>query len=407
MNAALIDLHVRQADAPLELDPLRLAAQERGLDGVLIVGDGVAPTLPAGADDSLRVFAAVELDTDLGRLVCVPGEVDEWFTEAGWAELPKGDAGFEGAALVAAFSERGGAVFVAQPYDRDLAHVCLGDAFVGQEGLAAVVVTSSPRHTTSNERAAAAAGTAKLPGVAGSASTPDGPRFGTVATLFPKAPLDQSGLVAGLKSGRFWPVEISGAGRRKAAAKGRKGKEHKDGQQADKQAAKLTKAEKRAEKKARKRSRKGKDDNRGNQLDISRLSRPVHNPYDNRQPDFDPIARLYGLHDRRDQRLTGRSDDELDRINGNRARGPDGNVMRAPDFRELRAERQHVNLLLQTIDTERQQDQDSIALRFAVASLGRDANDEDIDFSALKAEKPSKKRGGKGKKRHQRRRWRG
>ena len=238
---------------------------------------------------------------------------------------------------------------------------------------------------------------AKLPGAGGSASAPDGARFGTVATLFPKAPLNQGGLITGLKSGRFWPVEITNIGRKKPAeVKSRKAKEREV-----KEVVAASKPEKKS-----KRGRKSKEDNRGNQLDMVRVARPVNNPFDSRQPDLDPIARMYGLADRRDQRQVGRTDDELDRANGNRARGPDGNVMRGPDFRELRAERQHVNLLLSAIDTKRQTERDSIALRFAVSSLGKDTNDEDFDFDALQ---PSPQSGGKRghKKRHsQRRRYR-
>ncbi|MCO4759972.1 MAG: hypothetical protein KC502_00590 [Myxococcales bacterium] len=393
MNAALIDLHVRLAgDNPLDFTTLMTSAEERGLDGIVIVGDHVAPALPElptnGKPPRFQMFSAVELDTEIGRLVCVPGTVDEWFSGAGWKELASEETGFKGADVVSAFTERGGTVFVAQPYDRDLSHTCKEDAFVGQDGLCAVVVTSSPRHTTSNERAVAAALTAKLPGAGGSASAPDGARFGSVATLFPKAPLGQQSLIAGLKSGRFWPVEITGFGRRKAELKEKKAVANQQ-----------TKASK-SERSPKKRGRKSKDDNRGNQLDLARVTRPVDNPFDNRQPDVDPIAKLYGLHDRRQDRHQGRTDDELDRVNGNRNRGPDGNVMRAPDFRELRAERQHVNLLLQAIDTQRQRDRDSIALRFAVSSAGADTTDEDFDFDALEPDTP------KRNNKRRRRRWR-
>ena len=401
VNAALIDLHVRAGqEGPLDLTTLLQSASTSGLDGVLVVGEGVAPRLTAaseGEQPPVQVYCAVELDSELGRLVCVPGVIDTWFTEGGWNELPKGDNGFEGAALIDAFNQRGGTVFVAQPFDRDLSHDCREDAFVGHEGLSAVVVTSSPRHTTSNERAAAAAITAKLPGAGGSASPPGGPRFGSVATLFPKAPLNQSGLISGLKSGRFWPVEITGTARRKVA----EAKPRVVAEPRERAAAQPTKPDV----KLKKRGRKSKEDNRGNELNLVRATRPVNNPYDSRQPDLDPIARLYGLHDRRDQRHAGRSDVELDRVDGNRARGPDANVMRPADFRELRAERQHVNLLLQTIDTQRQLNRESIALRFAIASVGGDTTNEDFDFDALEPEQ-GKRSGGHKKRGHQRRRWR-
>ncbi len=481
MNAALIDLHVRVGDGgPLNLNALVEAAHARGLDGVVVVGDDEAPNLERDDDgpNGVGVYQAVELDTELGQLICVPAQVDEWFTGAEWKALalptpaePDGatDASGEGElspeaqsaaeaaggsdddanadetpdqdddaasladalvaavaesapepqeprrrrsrkskknkrrdlppryagdAIVSAFVERGGVVVVAQPYDRDLAHQCREDAFVGEGRLAGVVVTSSPRHTTSNERAAHAAVAAKLPGAAGSASTIGGNRFGTVATLFPRRPGSQEALVHGLRSGRFWPVEIAG----RVKAPNRKDKDKAGDKDKDKDAAQASKPEPK-EKKSKKKNRKTKEDNRGNQLDMVRLARPVDNPYDGRQPEFDPIARLYGMHDKRKHALNGKSDAELDRINGNRSSGPDPNIMRGPDFRELRAERQHVNLLLQTIDTQRQQDRDSIALRFAVTALGRDANDSDIDYDAFEPMND-----GKRKKRRRRRR---
>ena len=56
--------------------------------------------------------------------------------------------------------------------------------------------------------------------------------------------------------------------------------------------------------------------------------------------------------------------------------------MAAPDFRELRAERQHVGLLLDAID-HRDEFQESVALRFAVRALERVAEEEGV--SAVEA----------------------
>ena len=359
MNATLIDMHVRQdgdAQDPIDIADWSGKAKEAGIDGIAVIGQD-APPQWTGERNGVAVYAGVEVDTDVGRLLCYPRQVDEWFSEGGWQNVGKtgeeGEQVYVGAELVSAFSERGGVIVVAQPYDRDLNHPCTEDAFSKQAGLSAVVVTSSPRHTTSNERAAAAASAAKLPGVGGSASQPGADRFGTVATLFMKAPRDQRGLVDGLKAGRVWPVEI---GPEPQSARKADGKKKRDD----------NKSEARGKKK-----RRGRDDDRGNRLDLKLTShKPVDNQYDRSQPDADPIAKLYGVDGRKANKLdryAHLSDDELDRINGNRARGSDPNVMVSPDFRELRAERQHVNLLLRTI--ERNDHSDSIALRFAFKAI--------------------------------------
>ncbi len=266
---------------------------------------------------------------------------------------------YVGARIVEVFAERGGAVVVAQPYDRDLGYPCTEEAFGDQKGFSAVVVTSSPRHTTSNERAAAAASAAKLPGVGGSASQPGGGRFGAVATLFLRAPRDQQGLVQGLKAGRMWPVEISAEQVSSRKSDGKKGRDVRKSDGKDGQAR-------------GRRKRRGKgDDDRGNRLNLALAAhKPVDNRFDRLQPDADPIARFYGVDGQkadRFERLSHLSDQDIDRINGNRSNGPDTNIMPSPDFRTMRAERQHVNLLMRTI--EQDDHADSIALRFAFKAL--------------------------------------
>lgn len=402
MIPTLIDLHVRAGADALDLNSLREAAGAQGLDGLLLLGSDAAPSLGESGDgNGVQLFVGAEIDTDIGRLLCVPAATDDWFQGRGWAELRTDEAApYPAEAIAAAFGERGGAVIVAQPFDRDLDHEALEDRFVGTPGLHAVVVTSSARHTTSNERAVTSAREAGLGIVGGSAAAPGNERFGGVATVFAEPPTDQASLVAALRSGRTWPAELMPARESNASA---------DGEGDDEAEAKTERAPK--EKKARVAEKKGKgkreprEDNRGNRLDPAVLRRPTQNPWDHRQPDFDPIAKLYGLADRqRADRWAGKSDDELDRINGNRTRGNDPNVMAAPDFRELRAERQHVGLLLDAID-HRDEFQESVALRFAVRALERVAEEEGV--SAVEAaETLAAQHGGGGGTRRKRRRRR-
>lgn len=433
MNPALIDLHVRLADgrstAPADL---AAAALEAGLDGLLVVGRDLAPPIACGEADGVALFCGVEIDSDVGRLVCVPAVDDDWFRNAGWRALHDGESGYASAAIVSAFAERGGAVLVAQPFDRDLDHPACEEAFTATPGFAGVIVTSSPRHSTSNDRALVAARGAGLPGVGGSASGPGDERFGGVATVFAEPPVDQATLAAALRSGRLWPAEIvalppaledgddegddegeapvaaangnvaTTTSVRKAERATARSGNRKEGAEpaAPRKADKPEKAE-RANTRQRKTER---EDNRGNRLDPALLRKPAANAFDERQPEMDPIARLYGHGDRRPEgRLSHLSDAELDRINGNRARGPDPNVMVSFDFREMRAERAHVNLLLEVIAGQTNDERDSLALRFAMNALQRVAEAEGVSPAAA-AEQLVGGQGGDANRRKRRRR---
>lgn len=382
MIPALIDLHVRPQpddDGVVDYGALAEDARGRGLDGLVLYGVDQSWDLEAAGEASqatgVHFFSGVEVDTDLGRLLCLPRETDAWFKERGWRALAPDNGGgpavYPGEALIAAFTERGGAVIVAQPFDRDLAHPCAEEAFTQSTGLSAVVVSSNPKHAMSNDKALKAARKANLPCVAGSAAHPGLPHFGSVATIFATPPADQALLVEALRRGRVWPVEIGvkqvGAEKVDEGRKERPAREAREPREVREPREPKVAVEPRKQK-ARRAGRNG-DDNRGNRLQINNRHAPEQSPYDSRQPDFDPIARLYGIDGRRQNKTQHLSDDELDRINGNRNRGPDPNVMSRPDFGELRAERHHINLLLATIDPHAHADADSISLRFALADL--------------------------------------
>ena len=411
MVPALIDLHVRPTlaeGASLDLLAMAKVAREQGLNGMVVFGlDApldLATAAAATEETGVSIYTGVELDTDVGRILCLPAEIDGWFRAGSWQELANG-AGpgvYPCAAIVEAFAGRGGAVVVAQPFDRDLAHPCAEAAFAATAGLTAVIVASDPRHAVSNERAVTAARAAKLSCVAGSAAAPGAPQFGKVATFFATPPATQAQLVQGLRRGRVWPVEIG----YKAATSARASERTRASTAGDADGS---------EKKAREpvkrtsRRRRGADeDNRGNRLDLKRLDRPIRSQYDARQPDFDPIARLYGIDIRRANplvHLNHMSDDELDRINGNRNRGADPNVMSRPDFGELRAERHHISLLLKTIDPHRHDVQDSIAMRFALEGVSDDATQPTAPSNDSRPNRPNKgNANGRGRRRRGRRR---
>ncbi len=352
----------------------------------------------------VRLFAGVELDTEVGRVLCLPGEPDDWYQGNSWRELANGSepGSYASAALVESFGARGGAVLVAQPFDRDLEHPCTEAAFAATSGLVAVIVASNPHHAMSNERAVSAARSAKLACVAGSAAAPGAETFGKVATVFSTPPISQTVLIEALRKGRVWPAELgyrTGADRSKGKNTSHASSEHK---------AQNSRGKGREQGK-RGRRRRGDDDNRGNRLDVNRNDGPQYNHFDDRQPDFDPIARLYGRDSRKDNptgHLAHLSDEELDRVNGNRNRGADPNVMTRPDFSELRAERHHIGLLMKTIDPHRHNQSDSIAMRFALSVLGTADPSEAPPPSSGRRNNNRDNRGGgnRGRRRRSRRR---
>jgi len=405
MVPTLIDLHVRPPkteEGGHDLPALASAAREAGLDGLVLFAQDAAIDV-AGAEDvtkqsGVHFYAGVELDTDVGRVLCLPGEADEWYRAESWRELANGAGpeAYPSAALVEAFSTRGGAVIVAQPFDRDLDHPCAEAAFSQTSGLVAVIVASNPRHAMSNERALSAARSAGLACVAGSASAPGTAAFGKVATLFSTPPTSQAALIKALQKGRVWPAEI---GYQVSTERSKKRNKNKESAQQPREA--------KPQNSRRGRRRRGDDDNRGNRLDLSRKDRPLDSQYDKRQPDFDPIARLYGKDARKDNplgHLSHLSDDELDRINGNRTRGNDPNIMSRPDFTELRAERHHISLLLKTIDPHRHDQNDSIAMRFAVHNLGDGENAESAPPQNNRGNHRGNHGGGRSRRRRNRRR---
>ena len=387
LTPALIDVHVRSATGG-DANQWPQLAQAAGLDGLVVVALDLPPQHPTGRRDGVQFFCGVELDTDVGRLICIPAEDDVWFRGAGWRALHRDDRGYLAVEVGREFAERGGAVILAQPFDRDLDHMACEDAFGAipglVENLAGVVVASAASHAASNERAVLAARRTRLRALGGSAAEPGQDRFGGVATLFAECPEDQAGLVAALRGGRTWTVELEspltlgGADEEDEADDDGDSDEPAESPNFSQVASGNVARPSPAQAKVRppkpeppaKLKRAEREDNRGNRLDIALLRRQQSPALDDRQPDMDPIARVYGLADRAPEvRFSHLSDDELDRTSGNRSRGSDPNMMAPLDFREMRAERAHVNLLLEAIEDRRETADDSLALRFALLAV--------------------------------------
>ncbi len=394
VSPALVDLHVRQAivdGQTVDFGGLADKALSLGLDGLVLFGsdgpldvrDGQAVCEKTG----VHFYAGVELDTEGGRLLCYPKELDAWFLEAGWRQLSssngEGTAKYPAEAVVKAFAERGGAVVVAQPEQTDQGDSSAQEAFARQQGLSAMVIANDRQHMNGGNKTLQAARSAKLACVAGSAGDASQERFGSVATVFSSPPKTQALLVDSLRAGRVWPVEIGyGVAAEKAGGDRRRNKKEETGSTDSRR--------------KRSRNKRSGDDNRGNRLELQ-ATQAVTNRYDNEQPQSDPIAMLYGRADQARERNQTVTDETLDRVNGNRSHGADPNVMCKPEFRELRAERRHVNLLLATIDHSKD-DANSVALRFAIANVG-DAELRPAKSSRNKDKRDSSRRRGRRRRR--------
>ncbi len=422
MTSALIDLHVRPVrnEAGLQdIELLAVQARDHGLDGLAVIAQdepvALGDTSEVSRATGVLLFAGVELATDAGRLVCFPRTLDDWYLSAGWRSLPRaGNADVYAAdAVVRAFAERGGAVIA-------IASAFEGDAPVRPAGLCALDVTamdaprSAPDQTDDegddedgtlsgglDESALQSAYAGRLACVAGSRSTPGEPRFGAVATVFAAPPTSQESLVEGLRSGRVWPVEI-GASWADAALQPRQapGVQPVAAQVARSPvqdhppyvAPSVQSAERAPRQNPGPGNRKNgrywdpqerPGDTRGNRLNREALRRRIAPlAEEGSQPAFDPVAAMYGLDGRKFLRFSGKSDVELDRINGNRSKGADPNVMVLPAFDELRQERQHVNLLF--CQTEEEDDEeDSISLTWALSYFHDEDGQPNRDFSQI------------------------
>ncbi len=398
----LIDLHVR----PLWLEPgavdselLAVQVRDRGLDGALVVADDqplqLGDTAGLLRETGVVLAAGVVLPTDDGAtLLCVPRTLDSWYQAAGWQSLrPAGGPAYPVAQIIAEFTGRGGTVIAIAPE---------GDApWTLPTGVCAVSVLrggSAPIH----DAAARMAHRGRVASVGGSGCEPGDAQFGRAATLLAAAVTGQEGLVDALRGGRAWPVEIGVEWTRKAqpapdsrkpvpAATAPMPRPHgertesefvaasRPGRQAPEPAPRQAHAKNGGPAKNRSRyevpERPG--DNRGNRLNREEILRglwaPAHG--DDSQPNVDPVAMMYGVESRRQQRRQHYNDQDLDRTyNGNRARGADPNIMALPSFDEMRPDRQQIQVLFAP-NEEKHDLEDSVALRFAMAGLRRAAEE--------------------------------
>lgn len=417
MVAVLIDLHVRpvwtEAGEP-DIELLLVQARDHGLDGVAIAATDALLDLAGAAEviaaTGVQLFHAVELPSDAGPLLCYPRTLDAWYQGAGWQTLPR--AAQQGAYLaqdvVQAFVQRGGAV-VAVASDRPV-----------PAGATALVLVGHDAATASEDDRLALAG--RLPGVGASGASPGEPGFGAAATVFACPPSSQESLVEGLRSGRMWPAAIGPvpqierpvaveraaepAQRPQEARPPRPSREEReaarDAAGPRDAAAPREAAAPRPAKVAKKASRydalERPGDNRGNRLNREEVLRTLLwvPATEEDQPALDPVALMYGLDTKKQMRWRDKSDAELDRnLNGNRNKGPDPNIMAQPQFEDMRQERLQLSLLFAQTE-ERNDLQESIALRFALSQLRRNEDGLPVLSAAPRSGRGGPRHGGNG-----------
>ncbi len=418
MVAVLIDMHVRPLwteDGDPDVELLLVQARDHGLDGVVVaLADGLVE-LPDAAEviaaTGVQVFHGVELPTDAGDLLCYPRQLDAWFQSAGWRALPRvADSELYVAEdVVQAFSQRGGAV------------VAVGNSLQPTPtGVTAQVLVGHDQGGRGDEDRLPVGPGGRLAGVGASGASPGQPGFGAAATVFACPPTSQESLVEGLRSGRMWPAaigpvpvversasspaeprseraEADGAEPVARQPEGRQGSQRQPREERSKVAreahpagegqqgreaprdnlATREPAAARGAKVVKKPSRydvvERPGDNRGNRLNRDEVLRTLLwvPASEEDQPSLDPVALMYGLDTKKQMRWRDKSDVDLDRnVNGNRNKGPDPNIMAQPQFEDMRQERLQLSLLFAQTE-ERNDLQESVALRFALSQLRR------------------------------------
>jgi predicted metal-dependent phosphoesterase TrpH len=207
----LIDLHCHSyLSMGCTLDPKQVLqrAESFGLDGVAFTEtntqDGCEELMDLGKRSKVKVFVGLELNTDKGQYLCffpephkAPEPVMVWGSnrEKPWSAaecLPK-------------VKSIGAAIVAARPFDKDSGNPA-GEYLLTQPGVVAVEGYNPKVRALSNELAAEAAETLKLPCVSGSDARGSLDEIGRGATLFKTPVSTQRELIEALTAGQCWAV---------------------------------------------------------------------------------------------------------------------------------------------------------------------------------------------------------
>ena len=206
----LVDLHVyTNVSGGFSLPRAIDDARQAGLDAICVAdrqaSQEVAQAVLDGATGDFPVFLGVELPTRVGDvLVIVPG-VDPFYSREEWKQVEA----LQRPSLsdVQQLADReGGVVLITHPYDRSR-KTALRDRVFAVRDAAGIELATGGADERSNALSIEAVSHAALPSFAGSAARKNAAR-GRWATLFAEEFSTQEGLVAALRTGNFWPVEV-------------------------------------------------------------------------------------------------------------------------------------------------------------------------------------------------------
>ncbi len=208
----LIDLHVHTNASEgfsLSLADAIERAKARGLSGILLAECDVVPDIDAvdalAEKARFPVFVGVDVDASDGRLIAIPPDpTDSRFVEQTWRNA---DGDTRIADVVRVMNDLGGAVLAAHPYLDD-GGPQLGDRVFRTRGLSGIEVLCGVDDDLANDLALEAAASMGLPTFGGSDTGPDGQRLGVYCTAFASEITSQPELVAAIKEGAYWPVEL-------------------------------------------------------------------------------------------------------------------------------------------------------------------------------------------------------
>lgn len=207
----LIDLHVHSSHTRgCTLAPRDLVRQAKaaGLDGLVLTDlntlDGLEEIRAAGRDEGLVALCGVEVTTDRGHYLCffpdpekVPAPPQMFGSATPWPARE----------VIARVREMGGAVVAAHPYDKSIDRPS-GDFVFTVEGLSAIEGWNARQKAAANDLAIEAADHLSLPCTGGSGARTALEELGGAATLFRDPVATEADLVAQLRAGTVFSVQL-------------------------------------------------------------------------------------------------------------------------------------------------------------------------------------------------------
>lgn len=208
----LIDLHAYPMQGgTASLPAVVERARHLGLDGVCLVdrqmARDAARSVLSGAFGDFPVFVGAEISTRSGDVIAIVPELDPFYVQEEWRQVDSLQARPPLRDVQELVEAHQGVVLVSHPYDRDR-QTLMRDRLFLLDGVAGVEIATGGAHPMANQLALEAVGRAPFPSFAGSADRRGRDGTPVWATLFEERPRTQAELVAALRGGNFWAVEV-------------------------------------------------------------------------------------------------------------------------------------------------------------------------------------------------------